>query len=199
MPVTVYQSLKAVVSLQKGRVSDVRESDPIKPVPEEHIPPVLRKCNRQVAAMIQLQLLTGMRPDEVTIMRPCDIDRTEEIWTYSPPTHKTEHHRITKTIILGPKAQEILQPWLDRDPTAYLFSPERFRRQCSRASANVTAVVPPRRNAAATRQRDCHANITMTRATARPLNGPVHGRRCQSGRPDGCGITPGPSSQAVWC
>ena len=73
--------------------------------------------------MIQLQLLTGMRPDEVSIMRPCDIDRSGRLWVYQPLAHKTEHHGIKKSIVLGPKAMQILEGWLDREPDAFLFSP----------------------------------------------------------------------------
>jgi integrase len=73
--------------------------------------------------MIQLQLYTGMRPDEVTIMRPCDIDRSGNVWAYRPACHKTEHHDVEKVVLLGPKAQEIVKPWLDREPGSYLFSP----------------------------------------------------------------------------
>jgi len=124
VPVTVYQSLKAVAALRKGRNAGVRESVAVKPVPDEHIPPVLEVVSPQIGAMIRLQLLTGMRPDEVTIMRPCDIDRSGEIWAYRPQTHKTEHHGIEKLILLGPKAQEVLAPWLERDADAYLFSPK---------------------------------------------------------------------------
>jgi integrase len=124
VPVTVYQSLKAVTRLQRGRTTGVRESIAVKPVPDEHIPPVLAVVSSQIAAMIRLQLLTGMRPDEVTIMRPADLDRSGDIWVYRPRRHKTEHHGIDKLILLGPKAQEILLPWLERAPEAYLFSPK---------------------------------------------------------------------------
>lgn len=124
VPVTVYQSLKAVAALRKGRAARVRESVAVKPVPEEYVPPVLAIVSPQIGSMIRLQLLTGMRPDEVTIMRPADIDRSSEIWGYRPHTHKTEHHGIDKLILLGPKAQEVLTPWLEREPEQYLFSPK---------------------------------------------------------------------------
>lgn len=124
VPVTVYQSLKTVAALRKGRSENVRESQKVKPVPEEHIPPVLEQLSPQVAAMVQVQKWTGMRPDETTIMRPCDIDRSGEIWSYIPFTHKTEHQEIDKVILLGPRAQAVLEPWLDRDETSYLFSPK---------------------------------------------------------------------------
>jgi integrase len=102
IPATVYQALKTVPGLQRGRVSNVHESKPIKPVPEEHIAPVLKELSPQLAAIVQLQLHTGMRPDEATIMRPCDIDRSGDIWVYRPQSHKTEHHGIEKSICLGP-------------------------------------------------------------------------------------------------
>jgi integrase len=127
IPVTVYQSLKAVAALQKGRTTGVLESKKVKPVPEEHIPPVLKQLPPQIAAMVQIQDLAGMRSDEVTIMRPCDIDRSSEVWVYKPYTHKTEHHEIDRKILLGPKAQAILAPWLIRDASSFLFNPKEVR------------------------------------------------------------------------
>jgi integrase len=124
VPVTVYQALKAVAALRKGRTAAVRESMPVKPVPDDHIPPVLAVVSPQIGSMVQLQLFTGMRPDEVTIMRPCDIDRSNDIWVYRPQSHKTEHHGIDKVILLGPRSQQVLAPWLARDVEAYLFSPK---------------------------------------------------------------------------
>ena len=40
IPATVYQSLRTVTPFRKGRAKGVFESTKIKPVPEEHIPPV---------------------------------------------------------------------------------------------------------------------------------------------------------------
>lgn len=127
VPVAVYQALKAVTPLRRGRAEGVRESEKVKPVPDEYIPPVLKELPPQIAAMVQVQQLAGMRSDEVTIMRPCDIDRSSEIWIYRPHTYKTEHHEIGREILLGPKAQEILAPWLARDAEAYLFRPQEVR------------------------------------------------------------------------
>lgn len=42
----------------------------------------------QITAMIELQRLTGMRPEGVTSMRPCDIDTTGAVWVYAPFEHK---------------------------------------------------------------------------------------------------------------
>jgi integrase len=79
--------------------------------------------SRQVWAMIQLQLLTGARPGEVCIMRSCDIDVSGRVWIYTPESHKTEHHDRPRRIYLGPKAVDVVKPWLRSEWEAFLFSP----------------------------------------------------------------------------
>jgi integrase len=118
IPASVYQSLKAVSGLRRGR-ADVRESEPVRPVPEAFVDAVRPFVARQVWTMIELQSLTGMRPGEVTCMRSCDIDTSGRVWTYSPSEHKTEHHGKDRTIYLGPQAQVILKAWLRIELTAY--------------------------------------------------------------------------------
>jgi integrase len=119
---SVLQGLKAVAGLRKGR-SAARESEPVRPVEDELVDAVQPFVSRQVWAMIELQRLTGMRPGEVVLMRTGDIDRSGRVWEYVPHAHKTEHHGRDRRIYLGPKAQEVLHPWLRADPAAYLFSP----------------------------------------------------------------------------
>lgn len=77
----------------------------------------------QVRTMIQLQLFTGMRPCEVTIIRGCEIEKTSSVWIYRPGSHKTQHHGFGRTIYLGPKAQQLMAAFIKSDPLAYLFSP----------------------------------------------------------------------------
>jgi integrase len=67
----------------------------------EHLPDV-------VADMVRLQRLTGMRPAEVCIVRPCDIDQSNDVWAYRPESHKTEHHGRERAIPVGSRGQEIL-------------------------------------------------------------------------------------------
>ena len=45
--------------------------------------------------MVRLQRLTGMRPDEVCRLRPCDVDRSGDIWRFAPAEHKTAHRPRT--------------------------------------------------------------------------------------------------------
>lgn len=74
--------------------------------------------------MIELQLLTGMRPGEVVLMRLCDIDRTQQPWLYRPSRHKTAQHGHDRVVFLGPKAQELILPFIDDgQPARFLFSP----------------------------------------------------------------------------
>jgi len=122
VPPTVFHGLQAVGGLRKGR-SDAKENGPVKPVPEQYVEAVKPYLSKQVNAMIQLQLVTGMRPGEVVAMRGVDIDRSAALWIYTPVHHKTEHHGHVRPVYLGPTAQEILTPFLVTDSSAYLFSP----------------------------------------------------------------------------
>jgi len=134
----VLQALQAVAPLKRGR-NAVRETPEVKPVPEEHIEAVLATVTSQIHAMVETQMLTGMRPGELVIMRPCDIDRSGQTWVYRPESHKTEHHGIERQIFLGPRVQRILQPFLLRAASSYLFNPreailERRREQRRRSN-----------------------------------------------------------------
>lgn len=131
IPFEVYQRLTTVEGLRKGRTK-ARETPPVLPVADiavdqtlSHLPPI-------VADMVRFQRLTGCRPGEVCIVRPCDIDTSGDVWILVPESHKTEHHDRERIIMIGPQAQDVLRPYLLRDSQAYCFSPtdsERKRRQ----------------------------------------------------------------------
>jgi integrase len=122
IPASVHHGLKAVPGLRQGR-ADVRESPPVRPVPDAFVEAVLPHVSRQVRAMIELQRLSGMRPGEVCIMRTIDVDTSGKIWVYTPSEHKTEHHGRERKIYLGPAAQEVLRPWFRLNVEEYLFQP----------------------------------------------------------------------------
>jgi integrase len=73
--------------------------------------------------MVQFQLLTGCRPGEACIIRGCDIDMTGRVWIFRPQGHKTEYKGFAREIFIGPKAQDIIKPWLRTDLAGYLFQP----------------------------------------------------------------------------
>jgi len=122
IPADVYHGLQAVGGLRRGR-TEARESDAIRPVAEEHARAIFPFVSRQVRAMIELQLLTGMRPGEVCIMRPCDLDTTDAVWIYTPSRHKTQNHGISRTVHLGPQAQAVLAPYFRSNLAEHFFSP----------------------------------------------------------------------------
>ena len=118
----VLQALQAVAPLKRGR-SAARETERVRPVRDEHIAAVRETVTPQIRAMIDVQRLSGMRPGEVVLMRPCDIGRDGTVWIYRPTSHKTEHHDIERRVFLGPQAQRVLEPFLGRNDSAYLFDP----------------------------------------------------------------------------
>ncbi|HQL55245.1 MAG TPA: site-specific integrase [Phycisphaerae bacterium] len=95
-------------------------------MPAAHVHAALVKCPRMVRLMIRLQALTGVRPAEVCNLRACDVDRSGDLWVYSPPEHKTAWRGKTRSIHFGPRARRLLTAVLRRWPaTGYVFSPER--------------------------------------------------------------------------
>jgi integrase len=119
IPASVYHGLLAVEGLKKGR-TEAPEGKPVGPVvADEHVEATQPFLTRPVQAMVQVQRHSGMRPGEVVIMRPRDIDRSGKVWKYRPESHKTEHHGLERIISLGPRAQAALLPFLCRDPEGH--------------------------------------------------------------------------------
>lgn len=122
IPAAVHHALATVEGLRRGR-TDAPDHAEVRPVPQRHVEAVLPLVSRQVATMIRLQLLTGMRPGEVVAIRTVDLDTNGKLWTYTPAEHKTAHHGHVRTVYLGPQAVEIVAPFLRTDLGAPLFSP----------------------------------------------------------------------------
>jgi integrase len=143
VPASAHHGLRAVAGLRRGR-ADVRESEPVRPVPDAFVDAIRPHVSRQVWAMIQLQRLTGMRPGEVCMMRTADINTTGRIWEYVPMEHKTEHHGRVRRIYFGPSAQAVLRPWLRPELTAYHFQPREAEaeRHAKRRESRRTRVQP---------------------------------------------------------
>ena len=130
-PASLMHALEAVMGLQKGRTK-AREAEPVKPVDDATVQATLPHLSLVVADMIRFQRLTGSRPQDVCNLRPCDIDKTGDVWLYSPEHHKNEHHGKSRVIAIGPKAQDVLRPYLLRAEEACCFSPiesEKKRRE----------------------------------------------------------------------
>lgn len=128
-PQDVHAALKTVPGLRAGRTK-APERPPVRPVGATDITATLPLLNRQLRTMVELQVLTGMRPGEVCSVRPCDVERDADVWEYRPASHKLEHHGRSRVVFLGPKAQRVLAPWLDDRPAeSPCFSPAEAERQ----------------------------------------------------------------------
>jgi integrase len=137
IPPSVYHGVQSVPAIRRGQPG-LREARPVRPVAAQLLDVTLPHLTPVTRTMAELQLLTGMRPGEVCILRPCDLDVTGRVWVYRPASHKTAHHGKRREVYLGPKAQEVLKPWLPAETFAYVFSPacsEELRRaeqRCNR-------------------------------------------------------------------
>ena len=125
IPASVGHALRELSKLERGK--GVPEGEPVLPVAEHQIWPVVAVAPANIAAMIQVQLYTGMRTGEVCRLRGADITQdwpAEGIWSFQPKEHKTAHHGIEKVALIGPRAQRILTPFLEaRLPGEYVFRP----------------------------------------------------------------------------
>ncbi len=102
--------LKTVEGLREGR-SGAREKPPVGPADDAHLEAILPRVTELVGDLLRTMRLTGMRPGEIIRMTAAEIDRTDpSCWEFKPGRHKTSHHGKSRTIFLGPKAQEIILP-----------------------------------------------------------------------------------------
>ncbi|HEX8322882.1 MAG TPA: tyrosine-type recombinase/integrase [Tepidisphaeraceae bacterium] len=135
----VVAALDAVDALRRGGTA-AAESEPVKPVAVAHVEATLTKLSPMVAAMVRLQLLTGMRSGEICVMRTADIDTSGDVWVYRPGQHKTLHRGKSRDVAIGPKAIDVLRPWLRPELDAYVFSPAEAVKahHAARAAARTT-------------------------------------------------------------
>lgn len=118
-------------------INEARKKQRRMPVPRADVEATLAFLTPTVAAMVRLQLMTGMRPSELFLMKPDEVYTTGVVvaggmardldklglWAYIPDEHKTAHHGHSWAILLNAKCQELLRPRLGRDKDDYLFKP----------------------------------------------------------------------------
>lgn len=149
LPPEAAHALSCVKHLVRG--DGGRDSRKIKAVPWEDVEPILPHVSREVAALIRLQWHCGARSGELVGIRPADIDRSDDVWRCVLERHKTEHHDRERVILFGPRAQEVLRPFLDRvpmpDSDEPLFSPRaaEAERSVARRDARRSPLTPSQR------------------------------------------------------
>ena len=122
---TTWRALKAVKPLQEGYPGTF-EHEEREPVPDDVIRRTLPFMPPTLKAMVQLQRILGMRPNEIFKMRVGDIDTTRGngLWYYVPGSYKTRRFVGKIVFPLGKPEQELIAPYLEgKAPEAAVFSP----------------------------------------------------------------------------
>lgn len=127
------------------RIGDGRETAPVRPADPGGLRKVLPKLPPPVAALAELQSLTGARAGELLIMRPADVERSGSVWCYRPTSHKGTWRGGVRQIFIGPKGQKILKAALKGVGLEdFVFSPRRAEadRLAAKSAARVTPLWP---------------------------------------------------------
>ena len=180
VPPSVDHGLRAVQMLKRGRTA-APELPKIKPVSTEVVEATLPYMSPVVADMVRFQRLTGARPGEVCVLRPCDIDRSGKVWSFKPIRHKNQWRadggdNHDRTIYIGPSAQAVILPYLKRPADAYCFSPVESERQRRRRQRQLRkSPLTPSQRARKPRKdrarppRDCYDGASYRRAISRAV------------------------------
>lgn len=164
VPPSVAEALNMVPDIRKGRGG--REAVRVTPAPAWAVEATLPYCRPTLRAMLMLQRAAGMRPQDVCGIRPCDVSREPAtliplpgtraavcarvidgvtIWAYVPESHKTLAAGKPRAVAFGPRAQEILRPYLESVPAGECcFQPRQLREEyhAERRAARKSKVQP---------------------------------------------------------
>jgi len=104
--------------------SAARETTPVMPVSLDAVEAVLPRLTSVQREMLLVQYICDMRPGEVCMMTPGQIDTSDEIWLYEPRHHKTLHRGKVRVIAILPEAREIVERRMQgKGQDEALFSP----------------------------------------------------------------------------
>jgi len=124
VPTSVAESIRYLKPLREGQTK-APENTPRQDVPDEVVERTLPYLLPTVAAMVSVQRAACMRPSEVCCMKVGEIDRSGDIWKYTPRWHKNSWRGHGKTVRLGEYEQAILAPYLvGKQPDDPVFSPK---------------------------------------------------------------------------
>jgi len=139
--VTVHQELKTVPPLVAKRCS-APERPKVRPVDDATIEATIKHLPKVLADMVRIHRLLGCRPSELLCIKPCMVDTTSEVWTIKLEKHKNAWRGHDRVLVIGPKAKQLLRPYLDRAEDAYCFSPAEAMEQrlADREAARTTAL-----------------------------------------------------------
>jgi integrase len=125
VPEQVAAVLRMIRRLEAHR-SPAQDYAPVTGVDPKTVEAAAVVANPVIAAMMRLQLLTGMRPGEVRGLRKRMVVRIDGEWVADfGIEHKMAYRKQTRVVALGPKAMALLRLWLKECPTddSFVFRP----------------------------------------------------------------------------
>lgn len=111
------------VSPLKAFRSEARETEPVTAAKHYAVKAVCTLLPQNLADMIRVQELTGMRPGEVAGLKWEDVEKRPDVWLFRPEEHKNSYRGLPRVIVIGPMAQRILAKYEGVD--GLLFSPKK--------------------------------------------------------------------------
>lgn len=166
-PASTIEALKALPGIGKRTKTEALPPKDVSPVAQQEVDALLPYLCRIVRAMVEVQVLTGMRSDELCRLRGDRIARGASPWLYDVGEHKADDTGRSRVVPIGPKAQAILKPFLERPPNQYLFSPAEAVEEYHRARRE-------------TRKTKVQPSQTARRKRAKPLRTPGSRYRTKS-------------------
>jgi integrase len=126
LPASVWHGLQSVKSLAPGK-TPAREAVKRKPLPWSHLQELLPSLSPNVRAMVLLQWHSGARSQSIVMACPSQFERDGDFLLWRP-RHKTETWGEGKELVipLGPRAQEVIGPFLKGRPDRPMFCPRWF-------------------------------------------------------------------------
>ncbi|QEL18336.1 hypothetical protein [Limnoglobus roseus] len=146
-----------ILAIKNLPISSARREKDVEPVPREHVEATLKFLTPTVAAMVNLQLLTWMRPSDLFNMTGAEVHRgglvkiggiardldREGVWVYVRKVHKTARFGHVRVIVLGKEERMIVEPRLTRPDNVPLFQPfESFTESYRRESLDMKRAKP---------------------------------------------------------
>jgi integrase len=142
LTVDIAQTLRSVKGLRRGKTK-ARPPAPKPPVPIALVNAIKSWVTKPIWGLIQFQLLTGCRPSEACVLRWSEIETSGVVWVYVPGSHKTEHHNKSRRILIGPKAQTLINSYRELSRSDYVFDPQIGLEEYARNNYREGATVRP--------------------------------------------------------
>jgi integrase len=101
------------------RLTGCRPGEPLALRPSDIVRPTPPRSHAATAD--DAPVVLPLRPPPAAGAAPIGEPAPVEVWFFRPEGHKTEHHGKERRVYIGPRAQAILQPYLERDPEGFCF------------------------------------------------------------------------------